>query len=448
LLTRIPNELPVVGGTITEELQTPLAHVNVAARTRGTPNLAYPEAFQDPDIAALLDKLVRFEVENGAYSLREATQEEAEAFWSERNPERYVPSFDSSLTGIPAFDEIGFADSVRVGVKAANLAELSHILGENAPREGLAIPFHYYEAFMDSSHSSTALCDAAATDCLTRGRDASACDAARALCLPDDEPESFTEFVARWLDEPSFKADTLVRDAVLANLRYFIEHTPVDPEFGNLLDRRVSEVFGTAKVRIRSSTNSEDLPNFSGAGLYNSHAANGDGKPAPSKVVTRVFASVWNFRAFEERSYWNIDHRAVRMGCAINQAFTAELANGVLLTENISDPAIYGMYVNVQWGEVSVVNPTNGSLPEIFTILGDADYEVARQRFSSLSPNKPLLSDDQVVSLYQAADKARQHFAPLYGRSAGQLILDIEFKLTPEGTIVLKQARPYTPATN
>jgi hypothetical protein len=135
------------------------------------------------------------------------------------------------------------------------------------------------------------------------------------------------------------------------------------------------------------------------------------------------------------------------MGCAINESFTDELANGVLITETVADPAIYGMNVNVQWGEVSVVNPTGGTLPEIFTILGDTDYEVARQRFSSLSPNSPLLSDDEVTTLYQAADEARQHFAPLYGLSAGQLILDIEFKLTPDGTIVLKQARPYTPVT-
>lgn len=300
---------------------------------------------------------------------------------------------------------------------------------------------------MDASHSSAALCDAAERDCLATGRDAAACEAARAGCLTGDATERFTNFSARWLDEPSFNENTVLRDAVLATLRYFIEHTPVDSEFGSLLDRRVSEVFGDARVKIRSSTNSEDLPNFSGAGLYNSHAANGDDKPAPSKVITRVFASVWNFRAFEERSYWNIDHRAIRMGCAINQAFTAELANGVLLTENVADPAIYGMYVNVQQGEESVVNPTDGTLPEIFTILGDADYAVARQRFSSLSPTEPLLSDDDVASLYQAADKARQHFAPLYGRSVGQLILDIEFKLTPEGTIVLKQARPYNPAT-
>ena len=47
VLTRLPNELPVVGGTITEELQTPLAHVNVSARDRGTPNIALLEASTD-----------------------------------------------------------------------------------------------------------------------------------------------------------------------------------------------------------------------------------------------------------------------------------------------------------------------------------------------------------------------------------------------------------------
>jgi phosphoenolpyruvate synthase/pyruvate phosphate dikinase len=282
---------------------------------------------------------------------------------------------------------------------------------------------------------------------VAEGRAQAVCADARQLCMPSDAPESFNDLVTRWLAEPTFLGDTTLREAALASLRYCIEHTKVEPEFADLLDQRVSEVFETARVKIRSSTNSEDLPNFSGAGLYDSYAANGD-KPLPSQVVTRVFASVWNFRAFEERAYWNIDHQAVRMGCAINQAFTDELANGVLITESIADPARYGMYVNVQKGEVEVVNPPDGTLPEIFTIFGDSGYEIARQRFSSLSPDQPLLTDSEIASLYEASDKARAHFAKLYGRSAGQLILDIEFKLTPERVIVLKQARPYTPRAN
>jgi phosphoenolpyruvate synthase/pyruvate phosphate dikinase len=183
------------------------------------------------------------------------------------------------------------------------------------------------------------------------------------------------------------------------------------------------------------------LPQFSGAGLYDSHAAYASGDKAASKVISQVFASVWSFRAFEERSFWNIDHTAVRMGCAINQSFTGELANGVLITQNIADPTVYGMYVNVQRGEASVTNPEHGELPETFSILADTGGQVARTRFSTLSPDAPLLSDDEVKSLYDAGARAQQHFAELYGRD---VILDIEFKLTPEHQIVFKQARPYT----
>jgi hypothetical protein len=258
--------------------------------------------------------------------------------------------------------------------------------------------------------------------------------------MPEDTPETLAAFVARIIQEPDFRQDTALRDAVLANLRYAIESTSVSPEFAELLDARVAEIFQDAKIKIRSSTNAEDLLGFSGAGLYNSYAARASGDKAASRVVTRVFASVWSFRAFEERSFWNIEHTAVRMGCAINQAFSDELANGVLITQNIADPTVYGMYVNVQKGEASVTNPEQGELPEVFSILADTNYQLVHQRFSSLSPDRPILAQDEIRSLYEAGDVARAHFSKLYGR---EVTLDIEFKLTPEHRIVFKQARPY-----
>jgi len=154
-----------------------------------------------------------------------------------------------------------------------------------------------------------------------------------------------------------------------------------------------------------------------------------------------VFSSVWSFRAFEERSFWNIDQAAVRMGCAINEAFVDELANGVLITQNIADATTYGMYVNVQQGEASVTNPEHGELPEIFSILADTGYRVVRSRYSSLSPDAPILTDAEIKSLYDAGVLAQTHFSELYGKS---VVLDIEFKLTPDHRIVFKQARPYT----
>ena len=79
------------------------------------------------------------------------------------------------------------------------------------------------------------------------------------------------------------------------------------------------------------------------------------------------------------------------------KAFPDEAANGVLVTRNIADPTVVGMYVNVQQGEVSVTNPEQGELPEVFSIIPAPDgLQVSRQRYSSLSPDIPLLTEEEV----------------------------------------------------
>ena len=44
----VPNDVPLVGGLITEAFQTPLSHVSVLSRNRGTPNMALRDAREDP----------------------------------------------------------------------------------------------------------------------------------------------------------------------------------------------------------------------------------------------------------------------------------------------------------------------------------------------------------------------------------------------------------------
>ena len=447
VLTRLPNQLPIVGGTITEELQTPLAHVNVAARTRGTPNIALVDASSNSDVVSLLGELVRFEVKDGSYTLAATTLTEAQAFWDSRNPEAMVPEHDDTLTGLPGFAEVAFADSLSVGVKAANLAELAHILAERAPH-GFAVPFHYYYAFMSSAQVSATLCAEAGADCVAEGRAAALCDRAVALCVgPDAVPELLRDHVDRLIADAQVRSDAELREAVLNSIRYHINHIPVAASFAAALDARVAEVFGSARVRIRSSTNTEDLANFSGAGLYRSVGAYASGAEAASLRIRKVWASVFSWRAFEERSFWNIDHAAVRMGCAVNQAFIDEAANGVLITSNISNPTVAGLYVNVQLGEVSVTNPEHGALAEIFAIVPapDGGIQVARERFSSLSPAAPILATSEVVALARAVDTVQNHFATLYEVDPRALVLDLEFKFTaPDRALVFKQARPYT----
>jgi hypothetical protein len=443
VLTRLPNELPVVGGTITEELQTPLAHVNVAARARGTPNLALLGAGEHPRVAPLLGKLVRFEVKRGTFTVTEATLADAQAFWASRSPEPLAPSFDAERSGLPGFHEIGFADSISVGAKAANLAELHQLLPAEAP-DGFAVPFRYYDEHLTNSAVTADSCARASTHCLAEGRSAALCDAAEALCTAGTDGDMLWAYATRLTTSADLAADSALREAALASLRYHIETAPLEPGFAALLDARVGEVFGTAQVRLRSSTNTEDLPNFSGAGLYRSVSASGS-KGLPSERIRLVWASVWGFQAFEERAYWNIDHLAVKMGIAVNPAFDDEIANGVLITQNIGDPTVAGMYVNVQLGETSVTNPTDGALPEVFAIIpSPTGIQVARQRYSSLSPESPILADDEVRKLFQAATSVQNHFAALYEQSAHTLAMDLEFKLAaPDRRLVIKQARPY-----
>ncbi len=444
VLPRLPARLPLVGGTITGELQTPLAHVNLAARTRGTPNVAVPGVEEDPRVAHLVGELVRFEVTDHGFTLEESTEEEVRRFWEGRHRERFVPEYDLSVDGLPGFDDLGFPDSMAVGVKAANLAELHGLMPDTAP-DGFAVPFHHYDEFMSSTLVDEDGCDEARADCLDEGRSQEVCRQARDLCVPPRGTETLYEHAERLIQDQGFMRDSVLREACLDNMVYLVGHGPVDDWFADMLDAKVEELVGDGTVRLRSSTNAEDLPGFTGAGLYRSVSAKASGKKRASKRIRKVWASVWSFRAFEERSFWNIDHMAVRMGVAVHRSFPDEQANGVLITQNVADPTVAGMYVNVQAGEVSVTNPEGGELPEIFTIVPGpgGTVQVIRQRYSTLSPGAPILTDDEVALLYRAASRVQDHFAGLYQEDPNLLALDLEFKFTgPNRELVLKQVRP------
>ncbi len=79
LLREVPNDIDFVGGIISSQFQSPLSHINVLSRNRGTPHLVLRQPLQQKDVAALVGKLVRLEVTPTGYSLTEAPAAEAEA---------------------------------------------------------------------------------------------------------------------------------------------------------------------------------------------------------------------------------------------------------------------------------------------------------------------------------------------------------------------------------
>ncbi len=182
ILTRLPNELPLVGGTISEEFQTPLAHVNLTAMARGTPNIAWLHAAEDPAVSVLIGTLVHFVVSGGTFTLEAADLVDAQAFWANHHPDPVELSADLEADGLPGFEEIGFDDAGSVGVKAANLAELRNLLGPLAP-DGFAVPFRHSASFANDTAWTADLCDGASEDCEAEGSSAEFFGAARDLCL-------------------------------------------------------------------------------------------------------------------------------------------------------------------------------------------------------------------------------------------------------------------------
>ena len=463
ILETLPAEIPLVAATISKDAQTPLSHVNLAAQARKTPNIAFNGNELPDSLLALCGKLVKLEVKTNSYTVREATLDEAQAFWNKNVREPITLTYDLSDSGFVDFANLSFKASKLVGVKAANLAELHKLLPENTP-DGFAVPFYHYSHFMDYAQVTEELCGRSFEDCGKEGRSSEICSQVKNACIStlrqaqsavsrETEPAvapraSLRGYITNIIAREDFKTDTRLREAVLDNVRYMFKHIPVDKTFGDSLDAKVRTLYGEAGVRLRSSTNSEDLENFNGAGLYKSVKATAREKDLPSDEIRKVWASVWSFKAFEERTLWNIDHMSVQMAVAVHEAYPNEVANGVIITQNIADYSVAGIYANIQVGETSITNPEGGELPEIISIIPSPPPARGVQsvllQHSSLSPDSLILTDGEIYMLYQMVMRIQSRFAVLYNEYSDALALDIEFKVMGEDRkLIFKQVRPY-----
>lgn len=463
ILETLPAEIPLVAATISKDAQTPLSHVNLAAQARKTPNIAFNGNELPDSLLALCGKLVKLEVKTNSYTVSVATLEEAQAFWNKNVREPITLTYDLSDSGLVDFANLDFKSSKSVGVKAANLAVLHKLLPENTP-DGFAVPFYHYSHFMDYAQVTEELCGRSFEDCGKEGRASEICTQVKNACVSalrqaqgavsrETEPAvaprtSLRGYITNIIARDDFKTDTRLREAMLDNVRYMFKHIPVDETFGDALDAKVRELYGEAGVRLRSSTNSEDLEDFNGAGLYKSVKATAREKDLPSDEIRKVWASVWSFKVFEERSLWNIDHMSVQMAVAVHEAYPDEVANGVIITQNIADYSVAGIYANIQVGETSITNPEGGELPEIISIIPSPPPQRGVQsvllQHSSLSPDSLILTDGEIYMLYQMVMQIQNRFAVLYNVYSDALALDIEFKVMGEDRkLIFKQVRPY-----
>ncbi|MET0386322.1 MAG: lamin tail domain-containing protein [Polyangiales bacterium] len=419
----VPNDIPFVGGLITEVFQTPLAHVNVLSQNRGTPNMSLLDARHDPVLAPLLGQLVRFEVDHTGFHVQPASAEEARAFQAEHYaaPERVSPRLDVSVRGPVDLAGRGLSDLPSIGAKAAQLAELSKVVGSGAcpgplalPATPFAIPLvHYVEHFAQSG-------------------------ALAQLTAAEQNAE--------------FRADANARARVLADIQAKMLATPVDPALLTQVEALISERFGDVRLRFRSSSNTEDLPGFNGAGLYESWSgALGDPERPIERAIREVWASLWSLRAYDEREYGAIDQHGVAMGVLVHPAFLSERANVIAISRNVLDPTRSDVYyMSAQTGEAAVANPAPGVTTEEllhhWRMIPGAP-EVEYQSTSSLTRGARVLSVSDVQRISCRVTAIHDHFRALIDPSGQDrwFAMDMEIKLVGDARdVIVKQARPYS----
>lgn len=437
----------VVSGAVTGTRQGELSHLNVRSAARGSPNCFVAAPFEA--MARFEDQLVRFACEEDRFTVRAATLDEAQAWWEDYRPEpveiRPADLSEHPLVGLlelPTLDvEQRGAGVAAYGAKGSNLAVLYQRIPTQHQLDGFLVPMHHYDAFVTEQGFDVDLGAGPAW-------------------------HSFAEVITAWHDDPLFRADASVRQARLRSLRAAMRASAPDPDLVDALRERIVEVFGhdEVMVRFRSSSNAEDRLAFSGAGIYDSTSvcaadsvdvddsgpSHCDPDQASERSIERglvkVWASLWNPEAWEERAWWGIDHQQAAMGILVNTRSKNERANIVAFS---GDPSRSDdrTLVNAQLGELDVVSAEPGVYPEQtrLTVVDGTVTEIARLRASSeVGEDQVVLTDAELTTLgerYADIEAALpiDEVAPL-GRD---VLLDSEWKVLEDGRLIIKQWRPF-----
>lgn len=460
VLGHAPNDIGIVGGLVTSQPQNLHSHVNLRLEEKNIPNGRIPDALADPALRALEGQLVKIVAAGDRVMISAADRAEAEAFWGAAAPDVGQPVSDLSETRVLRFREMGWGSADAYGAKADNLAELSRAFGPSHAPNGFAIPFASYVAHLESSGAEP-LIDAFLAD-------------------------------PRRHDDPAWRAGALddIRDA--------LRDGPLDPDLLAQVVALARDWLGddalTTRLRFRSSTNVEDLEALSGAGLYDSKSGclgddlDGDDegpsqclsaseeralreqlaarrvererypqrtwldaviadiegdltkeKPV-ARALPRVWRSLWNDRAWSEREYYGIDHRLAYMGVAVNPSFVQERLNAVVVT-NLGDVESAFRVISQRAPE-SVVRPDDPwAVAEVRVLTRTSDGFGDELLVPSSLAEGSLWSDEQLARLAPLLFAVHDHFAALYDDVDANF--DLEVKLTSDGSIVLKQIRPY-----
>ncbi|HMT07521.1 MAG TPA: PEP/pyruvate-binding domain-containing protein [Pyrinomonadaceae bacterium] len=409
VLKELPLTLPPVRGIIVAKPSSPLSHVNILAKGWNIPNIYIKDA--DRLFKSLDTYWIELDASMTDYKIAQVTESRKII----QPPDEVIPPADLKATALMPLGKMRKADSIRYGSKSANLGEMifRKIPGISIP-DGFTVPYHWYDEFMKAN--------------------------------------KFYDVIIDLQDQNDFVHNPRFRRQKLDEFRASIMNGKFDADLRSKIIAQWKTQLGGKPVFVRSSSNSEDLPNFSGAGLYSSEANVVDEEKL-IRGVKKVWASIWNFQAYEARVRNYVSQNDVYMAAMIQVGVDMQ-KGGVMISKDPFDPKSVGsVYISAVCGHNSIV-VNNSGLPEqvlfnprskavVVMTLSDqtnslrfnAGGDLVETADTCAGANKRILTDTEARNLASIAQRIKVAF----GNKADQ---DIEWGIM-NGKIYIVQSRPY-----
>ena len=350
ILKELPINLPQVRGIIIAKPSTPLSHINILARGWGIPNVYIKDA--DKLFKELDTYVIEFDANLTDYKYKRADLETVKKEFVD--PEEAVAPSDLKVTKLASIREMRKQDSIAYGGKSANLGEMINAKNPNITvPDGFTVPFYWYDKFMREN--------------------------------------GFDDKIGDLMNDIDFVHNPRIRRQKLEEFRQAIINAKFDESLKTEIINKWKTELGGQGVFVRSSSNAEDLPNFSGAGLYSS-VANVKTDEKVIEAVKKVWASLWNFEAYEARVRNYVNQNEVYMSALIQVGLNMD-SGGVLITKDPFDPENKNaVYISAVWGhndpvtankfvpEQILYNPKSNAVQILTLFTAEFGFEIRRER--------------------------------------------------------------------
>lgn len=448
----VPDDIPRLAGLVNARPTTPLSHTNMLAAGWGVPNAIVRGVLERAAAEGLDGTWVRYEVttEGAVLEPSEQPADLSEPAWHTQRIRLDAPSVrDVPILPLP---ELRTGDRHAYGTKAANLGELHHVLRHGSPRLAgyYAVPRPPRRNLLGHLAARLGTPDAEPADTAQLAETAGDFLAGN-VTAPDGIALPFA-LQQRFLDGSPAIQQSVGKlkmalelgamdavDTVCVQLQHLVRTTPVPDDIARAIDTHlVKHLAGATRFAVRSSSNAEDLPGFSAAGIYESHTQVTD-LPGVLDAVRQVWASLVSPRSVRLRHQAGIALDDTYMGVIV-QRFEPSPLGGVLVTCNPTNRADFrNVYLNCAHdGAAAVVDGTTLPMQYLYNTVEGGGRTLS---LGAAEQDLDTATRGRLAHLALAGRLLQSHFATDYTFAAP---LDIEWLLTADGTLHLLQLRPYS----